>query len=168
MPGSHSDSCLGHWGWREVGNQNGMWVHRGLFGSVHWYKGGKVILYLRGELMLSHVKKLFCEAFRFLPDKVLVRYLDAPLREEERHWVFDLGVPIPRFEIRHFERSHGLNFGADGSHPTSIEFRESKPFWIGEVRDTLEMFSREIESHLELINLWREEAEQRLKENGSK
>lgn len=157
-------------GWQDVDNQNGMMVFRHEhLGSVHWYKGGKVILYLRGELSLNHVKELFCEAYRsVLPHKVLMKYVEADLRfnETERHWVFDLGVPIPRFEIPHFVRSHGMGIGADGSHPTGIEIRESKPFWIGEVYGTLELFAEQIKSHLELIETWKKEAETRAKHNG--
>lgn len=152
------DFDLVEFGWVGVANRNGMFVFRGDFGSVHWYKGGKVILYLQGALQLARVKELFCRAFSWFGAEEWSRYLDVPLREEMKHWVFELGKPVPRFDIRKFERSHGIRIFADGSHPRAIEVEETQPFWIGEFRAVTDKFGAEIQEHLDLIKRWQEEA----------
>jgi hypothetical protein len=177
-------------GWVAVKNRNGMLVFRETeihkcfyekrlgrrvesfkpylkashLGSVHWYANGKVILYLKGAVLLARAKELFCKAFWFLTDEQLDYFTTGRLVEKEKHWVFDLGTPVPRFDIRQFERSHGIRIFVDGSHPTAIEVRETEPFWIGELREATVQFGKEIEAHMELIKLWREEAQARRKQ----
>jgi len=153
------------YGWVEVANRNGMFVFRGDFGSVHWYKGGLVRLYLRGPVKLAHAKELFCHAFSWLTPEEWSRYLDVPLREESKHWVFELGSPVPRFDIRKFERSHGIRIFADKSHPTAIEVEESTPFWLGQVEESMSsfgdlhtQFGENLKAHMKLIKEWRKEA----------
>ncbi len=155
-------------GWRvNHPNRNEMWVFRDDLGSVHWYKKGLVRLYLKGELQLAKVKELFCKAFSFMPqDRAFFeKYLDVPLKEVYRKWVFDMGKPVPKFDIRTFERSHGLRIFTDLSHPTSVHVGEAQPFWLAEQHHVNEELSGviqnlgiQITSHLELIKLWQDEA----------
>jgi len=142
-------------GWVMAANRNRMYVFRDDRGTVHWYKGGLVRLYLRGPVMLARAKELFCRAFSFLSDEELSRFVDVPLREESRHWVFDLGAPVPRFDIRKFERSHGIRIFADGSHPTAIEVEESTPFWLSKLEKTQELFADNIEKHVQVQEVTR-------------
>lgn len=139
-------------GWRVIVNANGMLVFSDDRGSVHWYKGGLVRLYLRGEIQLARAKELFCRAFSWFSSEQLSKYLDVPLREESKHWVFELGAPVPRFDLRKFERSHGIRIFADGSHPESIEVEESTPFWIDRFEQVTEKFGVDIQEHLKLIS----------------
>jgi hypothetical protein len=125
-------------------------------GTVHWYKGGLVRLYLRGDLKLARVKELFCKAFKFIPEKELYKFVDAPLREESKHWVFDVGSPLPRFDIRQFERTHGLRIYVDGSHPTALEVEETEPFWLHTLTDAVEAFGVYLKDHLALVGELRE------------
>jgi len=141
--------------------RNKFLIYRGSHGTVHWYPSGKVMLYLQGGLMLARVKELFSRAFSFLPRNLLLRYLDAPVREESRHMVFDVGAPMPRFDIRFYEKSHGIRIFTDGSHPQSIEVSESSPFWLQGFTEVVENFGRQIDSHMELISTWQWEAEER-------
>lgn len=155
-------------GWKRAqDNNNEMWVFRDDLGSVHWYKEGLVLLYLKGELKLAKVKELFCKAFSFMPqDRAFFeKYLDVPLREVFRKWIFEMGKPVPKFDIRTFERSHGLRIFTDLSHPTSIHISEAQPFWLDEQRQAnselsgvVQQFGVEIKEHLKLITLWQEEA----------
>lgn len=152
-------------GWRWVANRNEMWVFRHDLGSVHWYKGGLVRLYLRGNVHLARAKELFSRAFSWFTGKELSKYLDVPLREESKHWVFDVGAPMPRFDIRKFERSHGLRIFTDGSHPTALEVEETTPFWIGRLDQSMESFgnlhtkfNENLKEHMKLIRLWQKEA----------
>jgi len=145
-------------GWVKTSNRNGMFVFGDDYGSMHWYKGGLVRLYLRGAVQLARAKELFCRAFSWFSGEQLCRFLDVPLREESRHWVFELDKPVSRFDIRRFKRSHGIRIFADKSHPTAIEIEESQPFWIGELREAVELFGLEIKEHLKLIKEWKKEA----------
>jgi hypothetical protein len=153
-------------GWEEVVNRNGMWVFKkDARGSVHWYKEGLVRLYLKGELQLAKAKELFCRAFNWFSPQELKKYLDAPLKETYKKWTFDVGSPVPRFDIRQFERSHGLRIFTDGSDPRSIHVGESTPFWIDEQRQAtaelgsvVQQFGGEIKEHMKLIRMWQQEA----------
>lgn len=148
-------------GWRvSKGNRNDMWVFRDPEGqgSVHWYKEGLIRLYLKGELQLARAKELFCRAFSWFGKEDIRRYLDVPLVEKYRKWTFELGQPMPRFDIRQFERSHGLRIFTDLSHPTSVHVGESIPFWIDEQRQATSELSKvvnefgvDIKEHLKLI-----------------
>lgn len=152
-------------GWGEVSNRNGMWIFHHDFGSVHWYQGGLVQLYLRGAVQLGRAKELFCKAFCFLPQDQLLKYVDGRLREESRKWIFDLGAPVPRFDIKTFEASHGLRLFSDGSHPTAVHVLETSPYWIGRIEESMnnfgklhEQFGENLKAHLRLIQLWEKEA----------
>ncbi len=153
------------WGWKKVVNRNDVWSFRDPLGqgSVHWYeakkKGGLVRLYLKGELQLAKAKELFCRAFRWFDANDLRKYLNIPLVEKYRKWTFEMGQPVPRFDIRQFERSHGLRIFTDLSHPTSWHVGESIPFWLDEQREaTKELgsivreFGYDIKEHLKLIS----------------
>lgn len=152
-------------GWSVVANVNGMMVFRDDRGSVHWYQRNLVRLYLRGEVKLARAKELFCRAFSWFSSEELGKYLDAPLREESKHWVFELGAPVPRFDIRTFEKNFGIRIFSDGSHPTSLEVEETEPFWIDRVNESIsnfgklhEQFGENLREHLRLIKLWQREA----------
>lgn len=157
-------------GWRvSRGNRNDMWVFNHDLGSVHWYKKGLVLLYLKGELLEAKVKELFCKAFSFMKQdqEFFKKYLDVPLREVYRKWIFEMGKPIPKFDIRTFERSHGLRIFTDLSHPTSIHVGEAQPFWLDEQRranmelaSVVQQFGVEIQEHMKLIKIWQEEAKE--------
>lgn len=178
FPGRNRERALKFWGWCEVKNRNGMWIFRDDRGSVEWYKGGLVRLFVKGTVQLAKVKELFCRAFRFLPEPLLFKFVDAPIEERLRHWVFDVGAPLPRFDIRKFEKSHGLRIFTDGSHPTAVEIAETQPFWIGELRKTVTGLSDtivgldgtinklgcEIDEHMKLIRTWEKGATTWLKE----
>jgi hypothetical protein len=165
LPGlGELDRRLKFWGWKvALGNNNDMWVFKADFGSVHWYKEGLVLLYLKGELQLAKVKTLFCKAFSFIEqDKAFFeKYLDVPLREVYRKWIFDMGKPVPKFDIRTFERSHGLRIFTDLSHPQAIHVGENLPFWLEEQRTAnaelsgvVQQLGVEIQAHLHLIQTW--------------
>jgi len=129
-------------GWRHSRNRNGALVFEGREGVVHWFKGGKVMLYLKHGLSLARAKELFSRAFgSFVSDDYLVRLLDAPMRTTEKHHVFEVcknGERLPKFKIEKFEKSHGLLIYTDGSHPSSIEVKETEPFWLERLNRVLE------------------------------
>jgi hypothetical protein len=151
----------GRRGWRVVENRNDMWVFRDPDGrgAVHWYAGGLVRLFLKGELQLAKAKELFGRAFSgVLPEDLFIKCLDARLKETYRKWTFELGAPVPRFDIRQFERSHGIRIFADGSNPQAFHVGESTPFWIDKLDVATDKFATEIQSHLDLIKDWQKES----------
>lgn len=152
---------LKNFGWRQSCNQNGHWVFKSVDGSVQWFKNGTVMLHLKGELLVARAKELFSKAFGWFPKDLLVKFLDVPMREHRRHWVFEVGSPLPRFYIDRFKASHGLAFYSDGSHPTSVEVEETQPFWLGSLENVCNGLAGNIKAHLELIEIWKREAEQR-------
>ena len=83
-------------------NKNRMLVYRSSKGSVVWYRGGIVLIYLKGNYPLARALELFWEAFNFLDVKDLSRIskLFVPF---SRHNVFKIGSPLPRFDIQYFE-----------------------------------------------------------------
>jgi len=155
-------------GWRIVqDNRNDFWVFKDPQGrgSIHWYGGGLVRLYLKGELQLAKAKELFCRAFSWFTPQELRKFLDVPLVEKYRKWIFELGTPTPRFDIRTFERSHGIRIFTDKSHPTAVHVGESAPFWLDEQHQVnqelgvvVQQLGVEIQEHLKLIKLWQKEA----------
>lgn len=159
-------------GWRKSSNRNGMLSFSNLRGTVHWYKGGRVLIYLKKPLSLANAKELFSRAFNWFDGKTLSKYLDVPLREESRHWVFEVGETLPRFDVRKFKASHGIRIYSDKSHPKAVEVEETIPFWIDEFRDvaqsfgkTVNQFGVEIEEHMKLVREWQKEAISRHKKD---
>lgn len=146
-------------GWKAIKNRNQELVFRhSSLGSVNWFKEGKVMLNLRGAVQLAKVKELFTKAFHWFSPKQWDKYLNVPLREVRKHWVFDMGSPMPRFDIRKFERSHGIRIFSDGSHPKSVEVEETIPFWIGELKQATDEVGVQIRSHMALIVEYQKES----------
>ena len=135
-------------GWNTISNRNGMRVFKDKLGAVHWYKGGLVRLYMKGPAMLAHVKELFCIAFSWFSIEELNKYLDVPLREEERHWVFDTGAPVTPFIINRFKQSHGLQIFVDKSHPNAVEVVETVPFWANRLQEDIDSLNKKFEAFM--------------------
>ena len=170
MPGKGDlDKRLKFWGWRKVENRNDFWVYKdkNSRGAVHWYGGGLVRLYLKGEVMAARCKELFCRAFRWFIPEQISKYLDCPLKEVSKKWTFDLDAPVPIFDIRKFERSHGLIIHTDLSDPKSLHVTENRPLWFDQLElitdgftSVLDQLATQIQEHLKLIKMWQQEAEQ--------
>jgi len=119
-----------------------MLVFEDRLGSVHWFRNGRVLVNLRHGLTVGHAKALFSKAFsNLVSDPYLVRLLDASMSTTERHHVFEVcknGEKLPKFKIPDFEKSHGLLIYSDGSHPSSIEVKETEPFWLERLNRVVE------------------------------
>ena len=104
---------------------------------------------------VARVKSLFCRAFELLMSKkLLLSHVEGRLREVGRHMVFDVGVPMPRFRIDYYRKSHGLTVYSDVSHHTAVEFAESTPIWFRKLED-------HIEEQAKLIKMFQAESEAR-------
>lgn len=138
------------YGWVKSKSRDGRLIFYGDYGSVHWYKNGCVLLYLQGPVQLARAKELFCRAFNWLKGKELSEYVDRPIHETFRKWVFELGAPVPPCDIRQFERSHGIRIFTDGSHPTGLHVSETDPFWLTELKDVQLLFAENLKTHLKV------------------
>lgn len=155
-------------GWRVSKNRNRMLVYRHGLGSVEWFRNGTVLVHVRGSSNVGVAKTLFCRAFSWLDDAELLRLCEGPFREFKRQWVIEQGKAFPRFEIKQFEKSHGLRIFSDGSHPTAVEVEETVPLYMqpmieqqNRLAENLEILSRESKIHLEMIEIWKREAAER-------
>ena len=148
-------------GWRESRNRNGMLVFSGGLGSVEWFRNGTVLVLVKGSSHLGRAKTLFCRAFSFLSDDELKVLCSGSLREFGRHWVFDQEKEMPRFEIDQFRKSHGLRIFSDRSHPTAVEVEELEPIYLQGFIEAQNKLAENIRAHLDLIDAYRKEAEER-------
>lgn len=151
------NKAFGH-GWVRSRNRNGALLFKDSRGSVQWHSNGHVVLYVQGPANLGRAKELFCRAFSWFSDRELDRLTSGVLHESSRHWVFRIGEPLPRFDIRAFVRSHGLEAVSDGSHPLCIEFIESEPLYLQRYDRLMVQLAQNIQAHLNLIREWQKEA----------
>jgi hypothetical protein len=137
------EKALGH-GWFKSDNRNRHLVFHDLSrGTVEWFVNGHVLLRLIGAIpdqqIMAKIMELFCRAFVWFSDDDLNRYLQCPVRETVKHWTFDVGAKLPKFEIKTFEKSHGLRIYSDGSHPTAVEVAEKRPVWANDLFDKFDI-----------------------------
>lgn len=151
------NKAFGH-GWVQSRNRNRALLFRDPRGSVQWHSNGRVVLYVQGPSNLGRAKELFCRAFSWFSDRELDRLTSGVLHESSRHWVFRIGEPLPRFDIRAFERSHGLHILTDGSHPDSVEVIETEPLYLQGYHHLMDQLAQDIKAHLNLIREWQKEA----------
>lgn len=153
--------ALSH-GWRLSKNRNRMLVFKDRLGSVQWFESGTVLVLLRGCSRLADAKTLFWRSFSWLGDEECSRLCEGSLREVGRHWVFDVGVELPRFKLPFFRKTHGLTIKSNGSHPGKLEVVETAaPLYLQDFITTQKLLAQNIRSHLELIENWKKESEER-------
>lgn len=180
VPQSHSG--LGH---LVVGFGAGLWESAGAFGwkisenrnrcrrisrlgiTLLWFRDGTVQFRFKGSRSETDLLAAFSQAFwhllraagnseRGLADflKVIfkVRYRQGPVH---RTWHID--EPLPRFQIKYYEKSRGLVIKTDGSHPRDLEVEERQPPWIGKLDEAsdkisraADLFAENIKTHLEV------------------
>lgn len=148
-------------GWKLSRNRNGMLVFRSGLGSVEWFQSGTVLVLLRVASHLGYAKSLVSQAFSWLDDAELLRLCEGSFREIRRHWVFEQGKPMIRFEVRQFQKSHGLRIFSDGSHPSAVEVEELPPIYLQMMIDQQDKLAENLKSHRELIEAYKIEAEKR-------
>lgn len=138
-----------------------MLVFRDKLGSVQWFESGTANVLPKGSSNLADAKTLLCRAFTWLDNLELSSLCEGSPREIGRHWVFDVGVDLPRFKLPFFRKTHGLTIKSDGSHPGKLEVVETVPLYLQETNNTLSLFAENIRAHLELIRVLTIEAEER-------
>jgi hypothetical protein len=98
-----------------------------------------------------------------LSESEAVNYLYSLFKKKYRtsgfHSTYDTGQFLPKTKIKDFEKSHGVIIKlGDGSHPTSVEIEQTEPFWFFKIEQIVDKLGVQIESHLALVKLWREES----------
>jgi len=149
-------------GWRQSSNRNRMLVFKDKLGSVQWFESGTAIVMPKGSSRLADAKTLLWRAFSWLDVMELSRLCDGSCTEFEKHWVFDVGVALPRFKLPFFRDTHGLTIKSDGSHPGKLEVVETVPLYLQNFITTQNLMAQNIRSHLELIERWKRESEERV------
>ena len=137
-----------------------------------WHRNGTVQFRFKGAVMRSVLMTAFSQAFYDVmryggkPECEIADYLRALFIEGyrglQRHSTFETGLLLPKVDIQHFKKSHGMSIKlGDGSHPTAVEIEEMEPFWLSKFDKTLDRRSQEIENHLDLVTTWKDESEKR-------
>ncbi len=148
-------------GWKQSKNRNRMLVFRNGLGSVQWFETGTVNVFPKGSSKLADAKTLLCRAFSWLDPMELSSLCDGSFREVGKHWVFDVGVDLPKFKLDSFKKTHGLTIKSDGSHPGKLEVEETVPIYLHDFIAAQNMFAENIKSHLKLVEVLTKEAEDR-------
>ena len=156
-------------GWRISQNKNQERLHSESEVSLGWHRNGTVVFRFKGFRPEGHLLNAFVRSFldviisTGLSDSEAVNYLQALFKKKyhttDRHSAFDTGQLLPKIKIRDFKKSHGIviNLG-DGSHPSSVEVEQTEPFWFSKIEQIIDKFGLQIDSHLALVNSWREES----------
>lgn len=180
VPSSHSG--LGHlvvgfgaglWeiaaflGWSVSKNRNRCRRISRLGITLFWFQDGTVQFRFKGSRSEVDLLAAFSQAFwRVLraagnSEVGLADFLKAVFKSRYRqgpvHRTFDLGEPLPRFNIKYYEKSRGLAIKSDGSHPTALEIVEREPPWCSKLDDAsdkiskaADLFAENIKTHLEV------------------
>ena len=98
-----------------------------------------------------------------LTENEAINYLQTLFKEKycttSFHSIIETGQVLPKTKIDYFKKTHGLTIKlGDGSHPTSVEIEQTEPFWFNKIEKIIDKLGIQINSHLDLVKLWREES----------
>lgn len=141
------------WGtWYKSRNRNGELVFtNNRILAFLWPSSNLYRAQLKGDLTEQEARKE--AAITFLAAGIpedRAKELSEALEFDSEHRVYKVGKVSP-FEIRDYKESLGLRFYADKSHPGTIEMESTTPSWARSMINVLQIFSREIQQHLEVL-----------------
>lgn len=137
--------------------------------SLGWHRNGTVVFRFKGFRPQGHLLTAFIQSFldvviaSGLNEIEAINYLQALFKEYYRtisfHSTIETGQILPKTKINDFKKSHGIIIKlGDGSHPTAVEIEQTEPFWFNKIEEIIDNLGIQIDSHLNLIKLWREES----------
>lgn len=132
------------YGWHVKRNRNRSlaWLRdKGVLGWIDWGNRGKIIVRLKGNRNLGHLKQLFYNAFarnNLVDELSVVDDAFDRLEEIRRHHVFTLNENLPKFNVSTFGKTHGLRVYTDNSHAKAIEIEETVPLGVASRLDSLD------------------------------
>jgi len=98
-----------------------------------WFETGRINVYVRKPAKLGKAYQLICNAFSFtglVTDFKILEGILAGVRFKGAHYVFPVGVHLPKLTIDLFSQSNGMTIKVgDESHPDSLEVIASYPDW---------------------------------------
>lgn len=131
-------------GWIQTRAKNRwlLWKDEKEIGRMMWFETGVVNLYVRSPVHLGKVKQLVCNGFSFtglvFEDKVMAQVLET-IKPYGAHYVFDIGIALPKKTINYFEKSHGIIIRiGDKSHPYAVEIESHTPDWADRLNLSLD------------------------------
>ena len=131
-------------GWERTKAKNRWlkWKDKSGIGGMMWFENGRVNLHVASPVNLGKIKQLVSDGFSFagliFDDKVMLQVLKT-IHHYGTHYVFDIGSPLPKKTIKHFEKSHGITIKiGDKSHPEAVEVESHIPDWAERLTLSLE------------------------------
>jgi len=148
--------------------------------SLQWHRTGTVMFHFKGpKSTVGLLKGAFVKAF--LPvllskganeSDVLNRLetlFDEKYQTQGFHYAYDFGVDFPKFRIRDFVPSHGIEVLCDGSH-RGPEINVTTPYWISKLDESAEKishaadsFAENMKAHVDLVKTFEKESVMRQK-----
>jgi hypothetical protein len=131
-------------GWERTKAKNRWlkWTDKTCLGSMMWFETGRVNLHVRSPVHMGKINRLVCNGFGYtgliFDDETLLKVVET-IHHYGSHFVFDVGIPLPKTVINDFEKSHGIIIKlADKSHPKSVEVESHVPDWAEKLTFSLE------------------------------
>ncbi len=120
-------------GWVASRARNRWLLWREHLGRLQWFETGRVNLYVRRPVRLGRAYQMVCNAFSFtglVTDLKVLEGVLAGLRFKGAHYVFPVGVRLPKLTVDLFQESNGVVIKVgDESHPNSLEVIAMYPDW---------------------------------------
>ena len=120
-------------GWVQSRARNRWLLWRDRLGRLQWFESGRVNLFVRAPANLGRAFQLVCNGFSFtglITDVKVLEGVLAGVRFKGAHYVFPVGVRLPRLTIDLFAKSNGVVVKVgDRSHPDCVEVQVCYPDW---------------------------------------
>jgi len=124
--------------WQKTRARNRWILWKDRLGRLELFLTGRVNVYVRKPATVWKVKQLLAHAFMWtgliedeqLFERMVTLAPDGLLRFHGAHYLFDMGMRLPKATIDYFQKSNGITIKVgDRSHPDKIEVIASQPSW---------------------------------------
>jgi len=120
-------------GWVRSKARNRWLLWKDRLGRLQWFETGRVNLYVRKPANLGKAYQLICNGFSFtglITDVKVLEQVLSTVRFKGAHYVFPVGMRLPRLTIDLFAKSNGIIVKVgDRTHPDSLELLVTYPDW---------------------------------------
>lgn len=120
-------------GWLQSKARNRWLLWKDRLGRLQWFETGRVNLYVRKPANLGKAYQLICNGFSFtglITDIKVLEQVLATVRFKGAHYVFPVGLRLPKLTIDLFAKSNGVVVKVgDRTHSDSLELQVTYPDW---------------------------------------